>query len=246
MKVLSFIGAVFFGITAVAQDIKYAEPEKLPLQVNSEAEEIMPIFSNNKLYYSRLGAKSLNIWMSENKSGQWTAGISSFSVNNDDHNAIVGMSADGKRGYLLGKYGKKGMELGLSVSKINGANWSVPEPIEILDFDLKEGTAYGFYVKPTEDVILISMFGADSKGNEDLYVSLKKDGVWQKPINLGGTINSKGFEISPFITDDGMTLYFSCEELCVRDLATAPDEVPRQILLLTQLPLPIFHCNWLA
>lgn len=65
-------------------------------------------------------------------------------------------------------------------------------------------------MNPAFDVILISMKGADSFGEEDLYVSLKDASEkWTKPKNLGPTINTKGFEISPFLSSDKKRLFFS-------------------------------------
>jgi len=54
------------------------------------------------------------------------------------------------------------------------------------------------------------MKGKDSYGEEDLYVSLKDSfGKWTEPKNLGTTINTKGFEISPFLSPDKKRLFFS-------------------------------------
>jgi outer membrane protein OmpA-like peptidoglycan-associated protein len=54
------------------------------------------------------------------------------------------------------------------------------------------------------------MKGKDSYGEEDLYVSLKDSfGKWTEPKNLGPTINTKGFEISPFLSPDKKRLFFS-------------------------------------
>ncbi len=47
-------------------------------------------------------------------------------------------------------------------------------------------------------------------GGLDIYTSERQpDGTWGVPENLGPTINSKYNEESPFITEDGQTLYFS-------------------------------------
>ncbi|HUS86853.1 MAG TPA: OmpA family protein [Bacteroidales bacterium] len=47
-------------------------------------------------------------------------------------------------------------------------------------------------------------------GGMDLWVSsLKKDGGWSEPENLGIEINTPGDEMSPFIHFDGKTIYFS-------------------------------------
>ncbi|MFQ3580042.1 MAG: OmpA family protein, partial [Bacteroidales bacterium] len=47
-------------------------------------------------------------------------------------------------------------------------------------------------------------------GNTDIYVThLSDDGKWSPPKNLGKVINTEGSENSPFIHNDGTTLYFA-------------------------------------
>ena len=46
-------------------------------------------------------------------------------------------------------------------------------------------------------------------GNTDLYVSFKNGGSWTSPLNLGKTINTDFSERSPFLSSDGLKLYFS-------------------------------------
>lgn len=47
-------------------------------------------------------------------------------------------------------------------------------------------------------------------GEYDLWMSVRKeDGSWSTPENLGDSINSSGFDQSPFIHPDNRTLYFS-------------------------------------
>jgi outer membrane protein OmpA-like peptidoglycan-associated protein len=54
------------------------------------------------------------------------------------------------------------------------------------------------------------MFSKDSRGELDLYVSTKQsNGGWGVPINLGKKINTNGSEISPFLAEDGKTLFFA-------------------------------------
>jgi len=48
---------------------------------------------------------------------------------------------------------------------------------------------------------------------EDLFVSFKKNGTWSAPKNLGKTINTNGFEISPFLSADEKTLFFASNGL---------------------------------
>lgn len=49
-------------------------------------------------------------------------------------------------------------------------------------------------------------------GNSDIWTSrLQDDGSWSEPENIGGTINTYGSEMAPFIHPDGRTLYFSSD-----------------------------------
>ncbi len=52
----------------------------------------------------------------------------------------------------------------------------------------------------------------ESIGQMDIFKSnLDDKGNWGEPVNLGPTINTKMNEESPFIMDDGKTLYFSSQ-----------------------------------
>ena len=48
-------------------------------------------------------------------------------------------------------------------------------------------------------------------GGSDLWVSRREGEKWSVPVNLGGTINSSGNEITPYLAPDGETLYFSSD-----------------------------------
>lgn len=46
-------------------------------------------------------------------------------------------------------------------------------------------------------------------GNTDVYVSLKEGDFWTVPINLGKVINTDGAERTPWLSEDGLTLFIS-------------------------------------
>ncbi len=50
--------------------------------------------------------------------------------------------------------------------------------------------------------------GQDSVGNEDIWVSEKINGKWDKPYNLGAPVNTKSKEYFPSVTHDG-TIYYT-------------------------------------
>jgi outer membrane protein OmpA-like peptidoglycan-associated protein len=48
----------------------------------------------------------------------------------------------------------------------------------------------------------------DSYGGMDLYYSIRNEGVWEKPVNLGPAINTPGNDVFPFLHRSG-TLFYS-------------------------------------
>ncbi|MFI5205211.1 MAG: OmpA family protein, partial [Flavobacteriales bacterium] len=133
--------------------------------------------------------------------------------NNKENNAVVGMSLDGNTIYLLNAYlnKKKTLDKGIAISHKKGNHWTDPVKLEIPNLKI-EGNFYGFYVNPQETVILVSYNGPGSLGDEDLYVCTKQsDGTWSKPTTLGPKINTKGYEMSPYLSEDGYTLFWSTD-----------------------------------
>jgi len=58
------------------------------------------------------------------------------------------------------------------------------------------------------DFFLFSSNIKSGMGGFDLYICIKKDSLWSKPINLGPQVNTPGDEIFPYLADDDK-LYFS-------------------------------------
>lgn len=177
----------------------------------------MPLLSpdGKKLYFTRSLYREneggmyagQDIWVSERKEDNWTKAINTISLNNKNNNVVCGISKDGKALYFVDASPYQRMT-GIHVMKQTGSSRTRPELLEIPgieNFDF-----ISFYVSPDLDVVFLSMKAPDSKGNEDLYFSVPdKLGNWSKPKNLGATINTEGFEISPFLSADKKRLYFS-------------------------------------
>ncbi|MFW5700291.1 MAG: hypothetical protein ACOCWM_01265 [Cyclobacteriaceae bacterium] len=211
----------FWQIISIAQDNNQEKYGLLPSTVNSEAEELMPLMHphGNELYFSRVfhpenyGGEygGSDIWVSQiNANGDYEEAIKlPKPINNKENNFVIGFSADGKRMYLNNSY-KSSSKYAIAIAYNLGDHWSDPSPIEI-ELPPHEGPI-GMYMHPGEKILLISMNASDSYGKEDLYVMTKDSSDnWSEPLNLGATINTQGFEISPFLSEDGKTLYFASE-----------------------------------
>ncbi|HSI90268.1 MAG TPA: hypothetical protein VK927_04085, partial [Adhaeribacter sp.] len=126
-------------------------------------------------------------------------------VNTPDHDAATCISADGKSLFLYRDTG--GGDIYESKKTAGGA-WGEPQPLpEPINSGAYEPSF--FLVNDIE----YSFFSSDREegyGGLDIYLTIRQpDGTWSEAMNLGPNINSPYDEDAPFISDDGITLYFS-------------------------------------
>jgi len=214
--------AFIFAMTAsaaTAQTLEFKSLKKLPQAINSVGEESLPmlsvdgrqLFFTRALYAGNSGGKfsGLDVWFSQADQDRWMNPSNELpaEINDHGHNAIIGMSRDGKKRYFLSARPNEKIN-GIYVTTQINNYWSRPESILIPGIDNQN--FLGVYVSPDFDVILFSMKGEDSRGEEDLYFSVKNSlGQWSVPKNMGTTLNTPGYEISPYLSADKKRLYFA-------------------------------------
>ena len=206
-----------FPLIVTAQDWEFGVAEKLSNNINSECEEVLPLLSpdGKYLFFTRSfceenkGGKftGSDIWSSRQTGQDWTKAVNDEPLNDRGNTAAVGVGERGDILYMLRTTSAKRPDGLYSVSR-NGESWGKSK---LLPVDGLEPDEYlGAYVSPDQTVMIISMNGPDSRGREDLYICLKNDrGEWTKPKNMGSTINSSGFELSPFLSTNKRRLYFA-------------------------------------
>ncbi|MFT7611349.1 MAG: outer membrane protein OmpA-like peptidoglycan-associated protein [Parvicellaceae bacterium] len=203
--------------------VEFKDIVKLSEDINSDAEEIMPLVSNdgNEFYFVRANFKGNvggektghDIWKSDRKNQTSFESTNNKlkGLNNSGNNAVVGISSNNNELYVLNAYKKEtDTHHGIAMSTKSSGKWGDPEYVEIPGMN-HNSDFFGYYVNPTGTVMLISMHGADSKGKEDIYVSTKSGSAWSKPFHLGDNVNSSGFEMSPYLSHDEKRLYFSSD-----------------------------------
>lgn len=215
----AFFGFLFSVLinTSVGQDLQFSDPVPLGSSINSESEEVNALLSpdGKTLYFVRAFdtrnkggvAGGMDIWTSVRDSrGRFSTCTNEHKKwNNKFNNSVIGIRNDNHVLYLLNSYNKKS---GIAFSKYLEGEWTSLEVIPIPGID--QLNLVGFYMHPSFSILLISSDRMGSYGKEDIYVSLKDSlDQWSEPLNLGNTINTDGFEISPFLSEDGKRLYFS-------------------------------------
>jgi len=214
---------LFFGLIMLAANVAAQVLNTTTFQlVNSRDDEQAPVISpDGKALYFTIGNHDQNvggkkdpgdIWVSLWVGGQWSAPVHGGPVlNNRGYNAVAGLSGDGSQLFLHGHYDPTGATArtqGIAVSRNTGGGWSQPENIHIPYFQNKS-TQVGGYVSPDKGVFVFSADTYGTRGVEDIYVSFNEDGRWTEPRNVGGGINTQFQELSPSLSADGKTLYFS-------------------------------------
>lgn len=222
MRLFFSFAAIVCSSTLVAQVLN-SESFK---PVNSFFDEQNPIISpdGQTLFFtisnhpSNVGGKKDpgDIWYSRLTGGQWSAPVHGGSLINDRaYNAVAGFSSNGEQLYLHGHYdpsGERARTQGISISSNVGNGWSRPANISIPYYQNKSGLLCGTIAQDGS----VFVFSADTygtRGVDDLYVCFNEHGKWSEPKNLGSTINTQFQELSPALSEDGKTLFFSSNGL---------------------------------
>lgn len=199
----------------MGQSLEFHAAQRLSSSVNSTAEESLPLLSNDgsRLFFARalypgnIGGKfsGMDVWYAENAGGKWDRTSNDFpgNINDQGHNVLVGMSRDGKKKYYFSVHSNEKIQGVYTITDAGRRTF-----VRIPGIDNQQFV--GGYVSPDFDVMILSMKTSDSRGEEDLYYSVRSStGQWSAPKNMGATINTNGFEISPFLSDDKKRLYFA-------------------------------------
>ena len=151
----------------------------------------------------------------------WIASWSNGDFNKIDHpdyplnsalpNSVCSLTPELNELVIINEYYQDGsMYKGFSTTKLIGnGNWSFPTPLLIYDY---HNLSDEVNLNMSEDgsIIIMAIKREDSKGANDLYVSHRiTDNTYSKPESIGSVINTIYQESTPYISRDGLFLYFS-------------------------------------
>ena len=199
-------------------------PSTTGSQMNSGYDEQSPVLTQGGgiLYFTRsrhpenIGGKRDpgDIWFSvRDVSGNWSAAENAgLEWNNSGYNSVIGFFNNGNAVYLSGQYdpeGKPSVKQGISVSLRSGNRWTSPKPVEI-KFFRQDTEHFNASLSPDGQVILFSLVSYETRGTEDLYVSIRNpDGTFTDLQNLGSVVNTSRQEMTPYLLADNRTLFFA-------------------------------------
>lgn len=201
---ISLDSAKFVNITTVVN---------LGPEVNTKAIEYFPFLSNDQrliffnrrkdanadedLYYSRLIEDS------------WTNGAPVRQLNTSENEGMPSLVRDGRKMYFTacGRQGVMGT-CDIWEAQIQGHN--IESVDKLKGFANSEKWESEAAVSCDGRTLFFASTRDGGYGGTDLWYSVKQStGLWSRPMNLGPKINTPLDEESPFITNDGKTLYFA-------------------------------------
>lgn len=175
------------GFFNLATPFEYSLAERLPAIINSKDHDASIQLSNdgNKLYFYR----DLDVWITTKTDASWTNPVQLSNVNTKSFEPSVFITLDENTMFISsereGGFGK--LDIYFS-EKDSLGNWS-----EMKNFGPNINTEEDediCYVSPDNQIIYFSSKGHSSMGGYDIFKSIKKNGVWGSPINMGSPINT--------------------------------------------------------
>ena len=124
-------------------------------------------------------------------------------INTENHEQVGRWTLDG-RGLIFQRVTNGQEDLYVAALDSN-QKWIVSE----FPFNTTDNEGAPAFSPDGKYLVFTSCNRRDGMGSCDLYISVKKNGAWTKPVNMGPGFNSSAWEGQPCFGLDGVTLYFS-------------------------------------
>jgi tetratricopeptide (TPR) repeat protein len=203
---------------------RYTEIKNMGPMVNTEYPEYAPVVTNDEdliLFCSRRppgrkknmdGLYYEDIFYTSKTGENWkmsdvidkSSGYLNKEINDGkQHEAPISLSPDGQTLFIYKKNSIWKSE------KDDKGKWSIPRRMN-QNVNIGEHNPSVNITPDGKEMFIVSKGAAGGLGGRDLYYTkIKEDGGWEKPVNLGPSVNTKYDEDAPFLSSDGKTLYFA-------------------------------------
>lgn len=209
----------------ISQNRNYFAVKKLDF--NTDLQEFAPAFYKNKIVFTSTKTKFelikrrwswnhlpyLDLYVADyDSSSMELKNIERFAFNKRFHEGTAAFNKEGD--YMIftsdnykEKSADREMMLGLFYSKFVNGKWGKSAP---MPFNNKEYSVGHPTLTPDGKTLYFASDMPGGAGGADIYVAtMKEDGTWSEPKNLGKEINTEGNEMFPFIHPDGYLFFAS-------------------------------------
>jgi len=224
ISIILLLGLFIVADVAKA-DFAFGDPTNLGPPISTAYGDLTPCITADGLemyvnYYNRPGNHGdWDIWIStrETVNDDWGAPVNLGSpLNIGQSNQASYISADGLELYChsynrSGGYGN--WDLWLTARATRDDAWGVPENLGSVVNSSYQDT--GPCISSDGLELYFSSHRSGGYGSADIWVSKRptRNDPWEQPTNLGPVVNSSASENVPFLSSDGLLLFFSEERL---------------------------------
>ncbi len=195
--------------------------------VNSTANDFAPFaYADDVLYLSSTQGGKARIYRSQRQGNQWSKPTlpENFPViQNNQHYCNSSLSQDGNRFYFticsdVQNWSDLNSRCEIFVLKRKGNAWAQPERLpDYINMEKATATHPNIVTQGNREILYFSSNREGGRGGMDLWYTSRDlsndNAAFSFPVNLGGTVNTLGDEITPFYDNvDGM-LYFASNGL---------------------------------
>ncbi len=214
-----------FAIEAMKNPVPF-KPENMGASINSPNYEYFPAITadDQTFLFTRNNRTETvplqeDLLISKKVKGEWTPAVLAGSgINTSGNEGAPAISADGEILFFVscqdspdGGYagGRKGYgSCDIFYSQKEGNAWSKPYNLGP-SINTKYFESQPSFSSDGKTLYFVSSRPGSMGGGDIWYSTLKDNGSWGAPVNIGSKINTPGEEESVFIHADGKTLYFS-------------------------------------
>lgn len=208
----------------VIKDAKFAEnamknpvpfnPKSLGDKINTpQYSEYLPTLTadGEMLIYTARVNKQEDFYMSKKVNDEWQKGEPMTELNTDENEGAECISADGNL-MLYTVCNRVGLLGGCDIffSQKKEGKWSTPRgftPISSTSWDSQPT------ISADSKTIYFASDRPGGLGGKDIWYVVFENGKWSEARNMGSPINTPEDDQTPFIHQDGITLYFTSEGL---------------------------------
>lgn len=165
--------------------------------------------SNEYFYDFDTGERKEDIYVSyKDREGNWMT-PEALNLNSDEHDASISVAPDGQTLFIY-RDSNDGNSGQIYQSKLVGETWSDPVLLGS-DINTKFWETHATISSDGNTLYFVSN-REGGYGGRDIYKCVKlPNGEWSRALNAGPGLNTPWEEDSPFLTPDGMTLYFASQ-----------------------------------
>lgn len=187
--------------------------QNLGEQINSSFDEKIPIPSPN---YDDL------VYFSSKRLGSWDIYGATFSLNGQAETEVFPLELNSEKSEQLIDFNRAGSAMRFWQYDVAGnakvladtfrtENTNAVRQFPSVNTPMMVGDSTLFFAN--DSVLIFASNRLEGYGGYDLFLCRLLGDKWSAPQNLGAAINSKYDELSPFLAEDGLTLYFSSNHL---------------------------------